>query len=308
MRPQQGIMVGSLPLAPRRAQEGVDSRSRAVHGHLEGSSGLENASGPAAALGLAGGVLPARQFEAFLQRERDLADRGARRFSLLSVRMRASDLGGRAAVAGLGALAREVLVRVRSTDVVGRLGPGRLGILLPDTEPAGARVLARWTAGAAAQLGLSLEQAICVYPGEAEASGEPAPGACPVDAHATECVLGSDPPVLDCGPLFEVPTPACKRGLDILGSASALLLLLPLLGLIALAIRLDSPGPVIFRQLRAGRGGRPFVFYKFRSMRADAEAQRSALGGQNEQDGPIFKIRADPRITRLGRVLRRWSL
>jgi lipopolysaccharide/colanic/teichoic acid biosynthesis glycosyltransferase len=65
---------------------------------------------------------------------------------------------------------------------------------------------------------------------------------------------------------------------------------------------------VIFRQLRAGRGARPFVFYKFRSMTADAEERRSSLASQNEQDGPIFKIREDPRITRVGRLLRRSSL
>jgi len=78
--------------------------------------------------------------------------------------------------------------------------------------------------------------------------------------------------------------------------------------LIALAIRIDSPGSVIFRQSRAGRGGRPFVFYKFRSMTADAEERRTELELQNEQAGPIFKIRRDPRITRIGRLLRRSSL
>jgi lipopolysaccharide/colanic/teichoic acid biosynthesis glycosyltransferase len=78
--------------------------------------------------------------------------------------------------------------------------------------------------------------------------------------------------------------------------------------LISIAIRLDSPGPVIFRQRRAGQGARPFAFYKFRSMIAEAEERKEALAAQNEQVGPVFKIRDDPRITRVGRLLRRSSI
>jgi len=112
----------------------------------------------------------------------------------------------------------------------------------------------------------------------------------------------------DLWPRFEIRTPFWKRSLDVLGSSVALAALLPLFGLIAIAIRLDSPGPVIFRQQRAGRSGRPFAFLKFRSMSANAEALRPALAALNEQEGPIFKIRDDPRITRVGRLLRRWSI
>ena len=84
--------------------------------------------------------------------------------------------------------------------------------------------------------------------------------------------------------------------------------MLPLFLLVALAIRLDTRGPVLFRQQRAGRGARPFSFLKFRSMTSDAESLRASLASLNEQDGPIFKIRDDPRITRVGRLLRRWSI
>lgn len=115
-------------------------------------------------------------------------------------------------------------------------------------------------------------------------------------------------PMEDLWPRLGVSTPLWKRSLDVVISVFALALLLPVFVLIAIAIRLDSPGPVIFRQMRAGRGGRPFVFYKFRSMFADAEARRAALAGLNEQEGPIFKIRHDPRITRVGRWLRRSSI
>lgn len=99
-----------------------------------------------------------------------------------------------------------------------------------------------------------------------------------------------------------------KRAIDIVGALVGLTVGAPLFGLIALAIRLDSPGPVIFRQTRIGRGGRPFSMYKFRSMYEGAEEQQMLLADLNEADGPIFKIKDDPRLTRVGRILRRTSL
>ena len=99
-----------------------------------------------------------------------------------------------------------------------------------------------------------------------------------------------------------------KRALDITVAAALLVLAAPLMLLIALAIKLDSPGPVIFRQRRVGKDGRPFTFYKFRGMVADAEARLHEVAHLNEVDGPIFKSRRDPRVTRVGRVLRRTSL
>jgi lipopolysaccharide/colanic/teichoic acid biosynthesis glycosyltransferase len=74
------------------------------------------------------------------------------------------------------------------------------------------------------------------------------------------------------------------------------------------AIRLDSPGPALFRQTRVGKNGRSFTLYKFRTMVADAEARKALLVVQNEGHGVLFKIRRDPRVTRMGARLRRWSL
>ncbi len=99
-----------------------------------------------------------------------------------------------------------------------------------------------------------------------------------------------------------------KRLIDVTVAAVGLLLGAPLFGLIALAVRLDSPGPVIFRQTRVGLRGRHFEMYKFRSMHVGAEEQQDMLADLNEADGPIFKIRDDPRLTRVGRILRRLSL
>ena len=101
---------------------------------------------------------------------------------------------------------------------------------------------------------------------------------------------------------------AFKRGIDIVIAFFVLVLLAIPTALIALAIRLNSPGPVLFRQLRVGRHGKPFTMYKFRSMRIDADGQVEELADLNEVDGPIFKIRRDPRVTPLGRFLRRTSL
>jgi exopolysaccharide biosynthesis polyprenyl glycosylphosphotransferase len=85
-------------------------------------------------------------------------------------------------------------------------------------------------------------------------------------------------------------------------------LLLPLLIAITIAIRLDSTGPAIFRQQRVGRDGRTFVMLKFRTMSTDADSVKQALAASNDCDGVLFKMRTDPRVTRLGRVLRRYSL
>jgi exopolysaccharide biosynthesis polyprenyl glycosylphosphotransferase len=100
---------------------------------------------------------------------------------------------------------------------------------------------------------------------------------------------------------------AVKRTMDLVGAGLGVLMLAPFLALMTLAIKLDSHGPVFFRQKRVGRGGRTFEMFKFRSMIDGAEAQRAALEEFNETDG-LFKLSADPRVTRVGRWLRRTSV
>ena len=99
-----------------------------------------------------------------------------------------------------------------------------------------------------------------------------------------------------------------KRAMDIVIGGLGALVISPLLAVIAISIRLDSPGPALFRQVRVGRGGRSFTIYKFRSMVENAEDVRRYLDAMNEADGPIFKMKDDPRCTRVGRILRRLSL
>lgn len=99
-----------------------------------------------------------------------------------------------------------------------------------------------------------------------------------------------------------------KQCLDYISAAGLLVALFPLFLLTALMVRLTSPGPVLYRQERAGLNGRPFTMLKFRSMGVDADARKPELAARNEMEGPVFKLTADPRVTRLGRVLRRHSL
>ena len=99
-----------------------------------------------------------------------------------------------------------------------------------------------------------------------------------------------------------------KNVTDGIIAAAGLIVLAPLLALIALTVKATSPGPVIFWQRRAGIHGKPFTMLKFRTMYIDAETHRSGLLGQNEMNGPVFKIHKDPRLTPVGRWLRRKSL
>ena len=99
-----------------------------------------------------------------------------------------------------------------------------------------------------------------------------------------------------------------KRTMDIFISFFGILLSFPLWILIAICITCDSKGPVIFRQVRVGKGGKPFVFYKFRSMQMGAEGMKENLKHLNVAEDPVFKIKDDPRVTRLGRFLRRSTL
>jgi exopolysaccharide biosynthesis polyprenyl glycosylphosphotransferase len=123
-----------------------------------------------------------------------------------------------------------------------------------------------------------------------------------LDAPAGLTLLHIAPPTRQGGQV------ALKTAMDRAGAALGLLLLMPILAVVAAAIRFTSPGPVFHRQVRHGRAGIPFIMWKFRTMVADAEARKAELTGANENDGLMFKMRRDPRVTRIGRILRRCSL
>ncbi|MGG6310589.1 sugar transferase [Paenibacillus macerans] len=121
--------------------------------------------------------------------------------------------------------------------------------------------------------------------------------------------------VIETGSYVSVPSKtrsvylAAKRTMDFLGALFGILLLLPVLTLIALLIKLEDPkGPILFKQQRVGKNGRPFNMYKFRSMVSNAEELLEQLLNQNEVSGHMFKIKEDPRVTKIGKLIRKTSL
>lgn len=282
---------------------------------------------------------PAQYVSQMLQRERARAERNGQEFSVVLFRVHRS---GRSALR----LARTVLRRIRVTDEVGWFNRRYLCAFLPDTSHAGAACFAADVAGqlkgrigkcrfsvhsypqgwhgrrspASSDIGPDLPH-VSRHLGAPAAAAPAASSATP----ATPAMRRQDllPFVLDgvkdgliesthkprsLARLFVKPLPWWKRMMDILCAGTGLLILSPLLGIIALLIKLTSRGPVIFRQSRAGLGGRPFMIFKFRTMVVDAEARKKSLRQFSEQDGPAFKLTNDPRITRIGRILRTTSL
>jgi len=136
-----------------------------------------------------------------------------------------------------------------------------------------------------------------------------APSTMEILIHRAEFVPGQSVPLFELSPpVFQGIDFALKRTFDVVGATLLLVLLSPLLLVITLAVRLTSRGPTLFRSMRPGIGQRPFACLKFRTMYTDAEHHQEALEDLNEASGALFKIRDDPRLTPVGRMLRRFSL
>jgi exopolysaccharide biosynthesis polyprenyl glycosylphosphotransferase len=136
-----------------------------------------------------------------------------------------------------------------------------------------------------------------------------APSTMEILIQRAEFVPGQSVPLFELGPpVFEGVDFALKRTFDIVGATLLLVVLSPLLAVISLAVRVSSRGPVLFHSMRRGIGQRPFACLKFRTMHTDAEERQAELEEFNEASGALFKIREDPRLTRVGRLLRRFSL
>jgi lipopolysaccharide/colanic/teichoic acid biosynthesis glycosyltransferase len=244
-----------------------------------------------------GRLSSADQLRVILERERGRADRTGDPLSLVSFAPREPDAAPRFAVC----LAQILKQRLRSTDEAGWLDDQRIGVVLPSTTADGA-----WTLADDITLNFpdDVLPPICTvysYPSERLVTMNGSPAA---DALAPL----SSRPVDALERLLMQRMPVWKRTLDVIGAAAGLIVLFPLFVGVATAIKLTSPGPILFKLQRSGRGGIPFVMYKFRSMRVDAEAHKPTLLAANEQKGPAFKIKDDPRVTALGRFLRRTSL
>jgi lipopolysaccharide/colanic/teichoic acid biosynthesis glycosyltransferase len=242
------------------------------------------------------GLLTRRQFARALQRERARSDRTGEPFSLIvfAVGQQKADCEV------MTHLAQILERRLRVTDDAGLLDQRRIGVVLSATAAARA-----WSVVDEVCLcvpaGLPLpECAVYCYPSDWPLR----------DIAEPEVYEHTEPqrPVRAMEPLLVRKMPLWKRSLDVVGAAFGLLLLAPLFAVVALAIKLTSRGPVLFRQPRSGLGGKEFFMLKFRSMVVDAEARKAQLMARNEQDGPAFKIKDDPRMTAVGRFIRRTSI
>jgi lipopolysaccharide/colanic/teichoic acid biosynthesis glycosyltransferase len=251
-------------------------------------------------------ILPRSYFLGQLRREMRRADRSQTALSVAVFR-----LAQGASPADAAALARTLDDARRETDIVGQLEVGTLAIICTDTGEAGVHSFIEKVNARAHGLPYAVESA--TYPDQLFEGLTSDPGV--VTAPDSLFVTEGTPP--GSGEY------ALKRPLDIIGAFVALLLLSPLMLATAIAVRLSSPGPIIFRQTRLGRGGRPFAFYKFRSMVAGNNDQihrdyvKSLINGENQKvdqqagagaAGPLYKIKADPRITPVGRFIRRTSI
>jgi lipopolysaccharide/colanic/teichoic acid biosynthesis glycosyltransferase len=247
-------------------------------------------------------VLSPERLRAQLACERALADRNGVRFSVVRLQLHwASRFQPLPTARSLST----VLSLVRTTDDVGWIDDRSLGLLLPNTSAAGAQCVAERISRALVAAGRKPQFEVCTYPTTlADAGKEPSQ----VTPRMPRETATDDEAKPMEGDFFVRPLPLWKRVMDVIGAMIALLLFSPVLVAAALAIKLTSPGPVIFAQRRTGLGGRVFKIYKFRTMCIDAEQKQDALRSISEQDGPAFKLRCDPRITRIGAMLRKTSI
>ncbi len=254
-------------------------------------------------------LLSAATFERAAAGERMRVDRNGSVLSLLAIRPGAPVAGQASSVD----LLRRILEgRLRLTDTPGWLRDGRIGVLLPDTTAAGAWKVAADICDVFAPGHRPPECEVMVYPDKQgndatkERESSVAIDAMPVGALAVSHVSTAASAPLDT--MFVRATPAWKRAIDVVGATVGLLAAGPIIGAAAIAIRATSPGSVFFTQEREGLGGRRFNIYKLRTMRSDAESHKTRLRRRSEQDGPAFKMRRDPRVTAVGKVLRQTSI
>ncbi|QDT66173.1 sugar transferase [Calycomorphotria hydatis] len=201
--------------------------------------------------------------------------------------------------------AEHVLTRLRATDHAGCLGSGRIGVVLWNTGEEGAKKFIDDVLG---DCPVRPEPKVELYmhPCNEAVDLERVRAKRKKDSQDNDS--DNDPPSYQVRPLEELllnPLPRWKRTLDVVGAVTGMIVLSPLLFATAALIKLTSPGPIFFLQKRDGWGGQPFSIWKFRTMYQDAEARKAALRELSEQDGPAFKMEHDPRITPLGRFLRK---
>lgn len=231
---------------------------------------------------------PQPEFAMILQNERKRADRTQGTFSLAVFTPPKTEDSR-----WLDVFAERLKRRLRSTDTAGFLDEHRVAVILPGTPTAETWKIAR-DVTATEEDWTSPDCEVYSYPSDALIHF--------FEQKPQKVNEGSAQPLET---LFVKRIPAWKRGIDILGAVLGLTLLSPVFVLAAIAIKLTSRGPVLFTQSREGFRGQVFKIYKFRTMCVDAEAKKAALRQFSEQDGPAFKLAADPRVTPVGKFLRK---
>jgi len=255
-------------------------------------------------------IKTATAFHATLAKERARADRNSHGFSLVSFKVGPLDYGTDTTKYFIDQLKKQV----RITDQIGWLDNYTIGVLLFNTPSAEASKFIERIQRIYPHKKF-FKYSISCYPegktdhSDIEETGEFCHHSIPVSASSHDHHSATDEQhALSLQPIFFNKTSIAKRLADIVLSIFALIVLSPLLSIIAIAVKCTSKGPIFFRQKRAGLGGVPFTFLKFRTMQIDADKKKSELLSFNERTGPVFKMENDPRVTRLGIFLRQWSL
>ncbi|MFN3189387.1 MAG: sugar transferase [Aureliella sp.] len=267
-----------------------------------------------------------REFQRTLSKERSRVDRNGSCFGFIILRLE-SLRNARRQTVQLGKLLHR---RLRDTDEKGHLGLGRIGVLLPETDSLETDLVVNQIVKLAGEWNLRVETEAFVYP---EDGGRNLPSS---DEHDDESRHGGEKIATPAAsgelvgegvrsrqavgivsssreataPLaMMLPSyPAWKRLLDVFGAVIGLTLSAPIMAVAVVLVKMTSRGPVFFTQSRTGFLGQPFEIYKIRTMVVNAEALKADLEASNERDGPAFKMRHDPRITLIGRLLRATGL
>ena len=234
-------------------------------------------------------LLPSEAFLRALAREAGRSERTGDPFTVIRLDKR------KASEEDFEAVRSFCAKRLRITDEAGWIEDKRsVGILLPGTKLEEGRIVAR---ALFETLDDRSDRFQCTLYSDESGKGEEMDAPTPADQWMGESKTLTQ--------LFLIPMTWGKRALDLVGGLILGLFALPILLVSAIAIRLEGRGPIVFKQTRVGHGGKEFTLYKLRTMVVDAEAKLKQLQDENERDGPAFKINNDPRVTRVGKLLRK---
>jgi lipopolysaccharide/colanic/teichoic acid biosynthesis glycosyltransferase len=252
-------------------------------------------------------------FDVIIAKEKARADRNSHLFSLVSFEIDPSD----SSKDSVACFAYYLKNRIRITDQIGWLDTDSIGVLLFNSSRVEAEkfiekillisppnICYKYTISTYPAERTEHLHAEGVHPGTRENHHSMnASSSFSVQSRATSANISQK-----LHPVFFHKVSVWKRLSDICLSLFALIVFSPLFLIIAITLKLTSKGPILYKQQRAGLGGVPFTMLKFRTMKAGAEEMKSELQPFNERTGPVFKMGKDPRVTRIGKILRQWSL